>query len=1004
MKSYIKTSHGIALLASCLVLFLIFISWASKQINSYVLFVPVPPSSQVAAVSDFADALVVHYTFDEGSGTTAGESSGNGNTGTLTNGPVWVEGKVGSGALSFDGTNDYINAGTGANITGAITVSAWFKKMINSGGSKTLVARGTILGTPSAEQYALFFPSYDITIPRFSVSNGTTRIVSVAPASSVPNGVWNHIVGTYNGADTTRLYVNGTQVDTDTTASFGLLNSTPNPNALGIGAIQNGAAGWFNGPLDDVRIYNRALSVSEVSDLYALGSSDTSTYILTVTKQGTGSGTVTGIGINCGSDCAETQNQGTSITLTASPVAGSIFQGWSGGACTGTGTCTVTLNANTTITATFNTQTVGGSGTYSVKQDGSGDFTTIQACANVVTAGGTCLVYPGNYPERVMTKAGGTSSNPSSCIPVTGTFPNLVPNSATCDAQRITFKANGLVTVQAFWISNPYVTVDGFDITGYATVNLGHIIIAQGGDFCQVINNVIRDGAVGVYGIKFYLSSATIPAANNCTFRGNTFRNLNGTFFQSFGANHLFENNALERVNNRDYLYVFGHDILFRRNIFRDGNAVAGVGNHPDWVQTFGDNGSESYNMLFEENWIENLETQLGQIDGGGGARGISLVIHDWLFRRNAFINISNYLGSSVKGMRMEHNTFYRMAYTQSGISTYSTLSRGDSSGTAILSNAFVAGGSTPTIINDIRGFYSLGGASLGTEPLRYFATNGDDTIATTIAYDLKNNGYTNGPNGDLTNKARSLTDISQFVIGDAYASYKNTVYDLLTRTVQLDQSARATIIADYNFVAGAAPAYPVKATSGCSAGIFGRYYFCETHGINGGNPRFYNESDPDGPDNIPFTLDDGLKPLPGSPLCGRGEGGTDIGAYSCDPTIVFAGGSSGDGFPPPSPVPGSCSTTPNQCTAGTFSDTTDTPTQYLWNCTGSNGGITASCSLPIATTPTTGDFNNDSIVNSIDLSLMITAWNTSNTTYDLNRDGRVNSLDYVMMVRNWTV
>ena len=201
------------------------------------------------------------------------DKSGSGNDGQLismstTTTPV--QGKLGQG-LGFDGTNDYINAGTGANITGAITVSAWFKKMINSGGSKTLVARGTILGTPSAEQYALFFPSYDITIPRFSVSNGTTRIVSVAPASSVPNGVWNHIVGTYNGADTTRLYVNGTQVDTDTTASFGLLNSTPNPNALGIGAIQNGAAGWFNGPLDDVRIYNRALSATEVKQLYNLG-------------------------------------------------------------------------------------------------------------------------------------------------------------------------------------------------------------------------------------------------------------------------------------------------------------------------------------------------------------------------------------------------------------------------------------------------------------------------------------------------------------------------------------------------------------------------------------------------------------------------------------------------------------------------------------------------------------------------------------------------------------
>ncbi len=54
--------------------------------------------------------------------------------------------------------------------------------------------------------------------------------------------------------------------------------------------------------------------------------------------------------------------------------------------------------------------------------------------------------------------------------------------------------------------------------------------------------------------------------------------------------------------------------------------------------------------------------------------------------------------------------------------------------------------------------------------------------------------------------------------------------------------------------------------------------------------------------------------------------------------------------------------------------------------------------------TPIIGDFNADGVVNSIDLSLMIIAWNTSNTIYDLNRDGIVNSLDYVVMVRNWTV
>jgi 5-hydroxyisourate hydrolase-like protein (transthyretin family) len=75
---------------------------------------------------------------------------------------------------------------------------------------------------------------------------------------------------------------------------------------------------------------------------------------LTVLKSGTGSGTVTSspAGINCGSDCSESYDQGTSVTLTATPASGSIFGGWSG-ACSGTGTCVVIMNADIAVTAAF---------------------------------------------------------------------------------------------------------------------------------------------------------------------------------------------------------------------------------------------------------------------------------------------------------------------------------------------------------------------------------------------------------------------------------------------------------------------------------------------------------------------------------------------------------------------------------------------------------------------------------------------------------------------------
>jgi hypothetical protein len=58
---------------------------------------------------------------------------------------------------------------------------------------------------------------------------------------------------------------------------------------------------------------------------------------------------------------------------------------------------------------------------------------------------------------------------------------------------------------------------------------------------------------------------------------------------------------------------------------------------------------------------------------------------------------------------------------------------------------------------------------------------------------------------------------------------------------------------------------------------------FSESHGINGGNPYFSNVNDPLGPDGIPFTNDDGLRPSSQSPACSSGEDGIDIGAYSCN-------------------------------------------------------------------------------------------------------------------------
>jgi Tol biopolymer transport system component len=108
--------------------------------------------------------------------------------------------------------------------------------------------------------------------------------------------------------------------------------------------------------------------------------------VLSVSLGGSGGGTVTSDvpGILCGADCTESYNPGTTVTLTATPTADSLFGGWSGGGCVGTGTCVVTLGANAAITATFVRRFA-----LTVSRAGSGSGTITSAPAGV-SCGADC--------------------------------------------------------------------------------------------------------------------------------------------------------------------------------------------------------------------------------------------------------------------------------------------------------------------------------------------------------------------------------------------------------------------------------------------------------------------------------------------------------------------------------------------------------------------------------------------------------------------------------------
>lgn len=136
------------------------------------------------------------------------------------------------------------------------------------------------------------------------------------------------------GEDCSEAYIHGTQVN---------LVAVPGPGYV--------VEGW-DPPCDGA---NPSCIVSIGSDrtVTALFNVAPVTPELTVVKAGTGTGEVSGTGIACGSDCTESYPGPTSVTLTATPSPDSIFAGWSGGGCVGTGTCILTVDGSRTVTASF---------------------------------------------------------------------------------------------------------------------------------------------------------------------------------------------------------------------------------------------------------------------------------------------------------------------------------------------------------------------------------------------------------------------------------------------------------------------------------------------------------------------------------------------------------------------------------------------------------------------------------------------------------------------------
>ena len=247
----------------------------ASEVAALYTFGKVRMNSRPHAGAAFTNGLVGHWTLD-GADTINNivDQSGQGNTGLLSHGgsgTTTSPGVLGQ-ALKFDGVDDYVKIADQTIFdTAPITVAAWFKSNVaNSSVDLPIVSKGRA-AVCGFDGWSLYRDDATETF-RFCV-NGTTGNNTIASTAAFVDTKWHHVLGVYDG-NTISIYVDGSLANTPSSYSDTMVN-TARSVCLGLAAGNDNnclsPVTFTNGFLDDVRIYNRALSAQEVRQLYNMG-------------------------------------------------------------------------------------------------------------------------------------------------------------------------------------------------------------------------------------------------------------------------------------------------------------------------------------------------------------------------------------------------------------------------------------------------------------------------------------------------------------------------------------------------------------------------------------------------------------------------------------------------------------------------------------------------------------------------------------------------------------
>lgn len=211
---------------------------------------------------------VAEWNFEEGSGGSAYDTSGNGNTGAWSgSGSRYGPGKVGKGAV-FNGTNDYVHMSDSTSLRpAALTVAAWFYYTTNNVDIIPIQKGNGVSDCSRGRSFAL---GMNWPAPIFTISDGSSYEYAGGYNITIPTNTWVYQVGTYDGS-TLSLYYNGVLFDQKSTS---LTISYSGYDMLIGGGNCDGSStpsSFFNGRIDDVKVYNYARSAAQVAWDYNRG-------------------------------------------------------------------------------------------------------------------------------------------------------------------------------------------------------------------------------------------------------------------------------------------------------------------------------------------------------------------------------------------------------------------------------------------------------------------------------------------------------------------------------------------------------------------------------------------------------------------------------------------------------------------------------------------------------------------------------------------------------------